>query len=277
MQEKTVSVHIIFDELVKAKIPALGERGAENNKLVLEQIALNGPLLPFDVLKSLGLKLKMYPTIHRRIMDLKNRRYLAEAGKRSTKRGEQTEKPMYGLTWRGFIASVSIEKVRKNLFQVLEKNPLLTLPEKDAIMLVLKEILTEADLETISKLFLEAYLKAIPNLEMIRDDQLWIWVFSIQNFPQLSQNVKLSKMPKDLLELLDKPAILKVIKEKIVPSIRQRKADIEGAYMLFRVLDAIGQAISKLDEKDKPSKKIREYIQKELPKMLSDKETEKVM
>lgn len=268
MQQKTISMHVNFDDLVKAKIPALGARGAKYNKLVLQQIALNGPLLPFDVLKNLGLNSTMYPTIHRRIMDLKRKGYLAEAGKRPTKRGEQTEKTMYGLTWKGFIASLSVRKVRQNIYCVLERNPLLTLPEKEAILLVLKEILSDQELEIVSELVLEAYLKAIPNLEIIRDDQLWLWFLAIRDFPQLPQN-KLSRIPKNLLELLDKPAILKLVKEKIVPLISQKRAEMEAAYMIFTMLDLIGQRISKLDERDKPSETIREYIQNELQKQIA--------
>jgi hypothetical protein len=43
----------------------------------------------------------------------------------------------------------ALKKVRENVFQALEKNPLLTLPEKEAVLSVLKGILTEQELETI--------------------------------------------------------------------------------------------------------------------------------
>ncbi|MCJ7635692.1 hypothetical protein MUP77_25280 [Candidatus Bathyarchaeota archaeon] len=278
MQGKTISMHINLDELVKSRIPALREKAAENNKLVLEQIALNGPLLPYDVKKNLNTKSKgspasiLYSTINRRIKDLKKRGYLAIAGKRLTERGKRTEEPAYGLTWRGFIASLSIAQVRENILQTLEKNPLLTLPEKQSILAVLKEIVTPQELGIITKPIFEAYLNAIPNVEMIRDDQLWIWLFAIDKFPKLPENFEFSRMPKDLVELLDRPPILKFVKEEIVPLVRQRTMEIKTIYEALRPLDQLCEYVLKLEDTNKPSKRIREYMQNKVPNNLRKKE-----
>ena len=283
MQNKTVSMHINLDELIKSRIPALREKAAENNKRILEQIALNGPLLPYDVHKNLNAKSKgstgpiLYSTINRRIKDLKKRGYLKAAGTRLTERGKQTEESMYGLTWRGFIASLSIAQVRENILQTLEKNPLLTLPEKESILVVLKEIIIPQELGIIAESIFEAYLNAIPNVEIIPDGQLWIWFFAINKFPPLPENFKLSKVPEDALELLDRPPIFKVLKEIVLPFVRQRAAEAKATYMMLEPFDRLGKYISDLDETDKPSEKVREYIQKELPKTISDKETQRAI
>lgn len=267
-----------FDELLKLKIPAL-RRAAENNTHILNHIASNGPLLPYDVfnnLKDKGIYTRTdYPTVNKRIRALKKKGYLSETGKRRIKRGKQTKESLYGLTWKGFIASLSIKEVRENIVQVLRKNPLLTLPEKESILYILEEITTPKELEIISNSLLEAYLRVIPNLEMIRDDQLWVWFFAINEFPQFPENFKLSKMPENGLELLDRPAFLKVVKEKIIPSIRQKTVETTRLYIFLSALNEIGEFIVKLDEKDKPSEKIKEYLENQLPRLFPDEQLEK--
>ncbi len=273
MSNVTAFRYTNFDELMKLKIPAL-RRAAENNIHILNQIALNGPLLPYDIfnnLKEEGIYVRTdYPTVNRRIRGLKKKGYLSEAGKRRTERGKRTKESLYGLTWKGFITILSIKEVRENVIQVLRKNPHLTFPEKESILQVLEEIITPEELEIISRSLLEAFMGVIPNLETIRDDQLLIWFFTINDLPRFPKNFKLSKMPKNAWELLDRPSIFKIIKEKIVPSIKQKTADITSLYILFRQLNEIGEFIAKLDEKDKPSKKIKEYLENQLPTQFSD-------
>jgi len=264
---ETVSMHINFDELLEMKIPIFSGKGADNTALILEHAAMNGPLLKYDIFKDLSFT--RYSTVSRRIDDLRKRGYLAEAGKRLTERGKQTEESMYGLTWRGFVASLSSKKVRGNIIHVLRNNPLLTLPEKESILLVIEEIVTPEEFETISKPILEAYLKAIPNLEMIRDDQLWVWLFAIRDFPRLPENFKLTKMPENVLELLDRPPILKVVKERIAPFIKRKTTEITEIYRIFQVLNELSNFIIKLDETDKPSIRIKEYAETQLSKLFS--------
>jgi hypothetical protein len=270
LPNETNSMHINLDDLIPMKIPIFTGRGADNAAVILEHIATTGPQLKYDVFKDLDFA--RYSTVSRRIDDLRTKGYLGEAGKRLTERGKQTEESMYGLTWRGFVASLSSKKVRANIINVLKKNPLLTLPEKDSVMTVLEEIITPEEFKTISKTILEAYLKVIPNIETIREDQLWIWLSAIRDFPILPENFKLTRMPENALELLDRPPILKVVKEKIAPFIKQKTNEITEAYIFFRALNELSTFITKLDEKDKPSVRIKEYAETQLPKLFSDGE-----
>lgn len=272
MPNENISMHINLDELLPMKIPIFAGMGADNAALILEHIAISGPLLKYDVFKNLAFA--RYSTVSRRIDDLRERGYLAEAGKRFTERGKHAKESMYGLTWRGFVASLSSKKVRASITHVLRKNPLLTLPEKESILTVLEEIITPEEFETISKPILEAYLNVIPNLEMIRDDQLWIWLSAIRDFSGLPENFKLTKMPENVLELLDRPLILKVIKERIIPFIKQITNEMTAVYMLFRALNELGNFIIKLDETEKPSIRIKEYAETQLPKLFSDGQIE---
>ena len=198
------------------KIPALSGKGSDNNRLILEYVALNGPQLKYRIFKDLEARgLDRYSTVSWRVDALTKTGYLAEALEIPTERGKQIKESGYGLTWRGFIASLSIKEVRENIFQTLERNPLLTFPEKDSILLVLKEIYSQHDLEAISELILEAYLKVIPNVELIKDENLWMCLLAIREFPPGLKDLKPSKMPEDAWNLLDKPAIFQLVKEKL--------------------------------------------------------------
>jgi len=264
--------HSNFNELVRAKIPSLGKRAAENNRAILEKIALEGPLLKYDVSKSLNLSISDYGTISRRIDALTKTGYLEEAGKRATRRGKQTEQSLYGLTWRGFIASLTIKEVRENTLQVLNRNPLLAFPEKEIILLVVKELVTRQEVETIARTILEAFLKTIPNLELVENEPMSMiaWLSSIKEI-KLPDGFELSRIQQDageLLRLLDKPAILQVVKKKIVPLIKQKTMETKAMYQIFLVLNEVGEFISNLEVEDQPSKKVREFYENELkPKL----------
>ena len=272
MSKKTTHPHSNLNELVKARIPALGKRAAENNKAILEKVALEGPLLKYDVSKSLNLSLSDYGTISRRIDALTKAGYLDEAGKRATRRGKQTKQSLYGLTWRGFIASLSIQEVRENTLQVLNRNPLLAFPEKEIILLVVKELVTRQEVETIARTILEAFLKTIPNLELVENEPMSMiaWLSSIKEI-KLPDGFELSRIQQDageLLRLLDKPAILQVVKKKIVPLIKQKTMETKAMYQIFLVLNEVGEFISNLEVEDQPSKKVREFYENELkPKL----------
>jgi hypothetical protein len=272
LSKKTTHPHSNLNELVKARIPALGKRAAENNKAILEKVALEGPLLKYDVSKSLNLSLSDYGTISRRIDALTKAGYLDEAGKRATRRGKQTKQSLYGLTWRGFIASLSIQEVRENTLQVLKRNPLLAFPEKEIVLLVLEELVTQRELETIARTILEAFLKTIPNLELVENEPMSMlaWLSSIKEikFPEAFKLSRLEHDAGELLKLLDKPAILQAVKEKLVPLVKQKTMETEAMYQMFLVLSEIGEFISNLEVEDQPSKKIREYYENKLkPKL----------
>jgi len=114
------------------------------------------------------------------------RGYLAEAGRIATERGKQEEESTYGLTWKGFVAGLAIKKVRENAFQVLKDNLLLTLPLKEFVLLVLEWIVTPHELEIVAEYVLEPYLRAIPNLELIEEEQLLMFLFSMGENPRFS-------------------------------------------------------------------------------------------
>jgi len=272
LSKTSTYLHSNFDELVKVKIPILGKKAAENNKAILEKIALEGPLLKYDVSKSLGRSLTDYGTISRRIDALTKTEYLKEAGKRATRRGKQTKQSLYGLTWRGFIASLTIKKVRENTLQVLKRNPLLAFPEKNTVLPILEELVTKQELETVARTVLEAFLKTIPNLEFVENEPMSIfaWLLSIKEEIEFPSGFKLSKIPKDAWELLDRPSILEVVKERIVPLVKQKAMEAKAMYHLFSVLNEVGEFISNLEVEDKPSKKIRNYYENELKPKLEE-------
>lgn len=269
--------HSILDELAMARIPVFGRRGAQNNKRILRSIALNGSSLKYDVCKNLELPLSRYGTISRRMDALKEGGYLGEAGSRATKRGKQEDQSLYGLTWRGFIASITMNEVRENILQVLRVNPLLDFPEKESVLPILGDLITNLELETITRSVLEAFLKTIPNLELVENEPMSIlaWLLSIKEEIKLPKGFKLSRIPKDAWELLDRPAILEVVKEKIVPLIKQKAMEIGVMYQIFSALDEAGDFISALEVEDQPSKKIKEFIETTLTPRLHSLEEEK--
>jgi len=271
LSKRSSTPHSNFDELVRTRIPALGRRAAANNKAILGKIALEGPLLKYGVCKSLDLHLSDYGTISRRIDALTKTAYLEEAGKRATSRGKQAKQSLYGLSWRGFIASLTIKEVRENILQVLKKNPLLAFPEKEIVLLAIEELVTPQELETIARTVLEAFLKAIPNLELVENSPMSIlaWFSSIKEI-KAPDGFKLSKLrsPEELLRLLDKPTILQTVKDKLVPFIKQKTRETKAAYQMFQILSEAGAFIAKLEVEDQPSKRIKEYYDNELkPKL----------
>ena len=277
------SPHINFNQLVEMKILALSGKKAKNNRLVLEHIAKNGPLLKYDIFKNLKTTgLDRYSTVHRRVDNLVKNGYLEESGKRVTKRGKQEEESMYGLTWRGFIASITIKEVRKNITQVLKRNPLLAFPEKEFILQIFSELVIPEELEIIVRSILEVYLKTIPSLELVKNESMSLlaWFLSIKEKPEFPEGFRLSKFPKDLtelLQLLDKPAILKAVKNRLVPLIKQKTMEIEVIYRLLSVFDEFGDFISALEVEDQPSKRVKEYIETELRSSLSDPDLKKML
>ena len=270
--------HSNLDELAKAQIPALGKRGGENNKRILKAIALNGTLLKYDVSKSLNLSLSDYGTISRRMDALTKAGYLKEAGKRATRRGKQAKQSLYGLTWRGVIASLTIKEVRGKILEVLKRNPLLAFPEKETILLILEDLVAPQELETIARPVLEAFLKTIPSLELVENEPMSIlaWLLSIRKeeikFPD---GFRLSRIPKDVWELLDRPTVLNVVKEKIVPIIRQKAREMRVMYELFAALDEAGDFLSSLQVEDQPSKKLKEFVETKLAPRLSSLEEDR--
>lgn len=208
-------MHIEPEELIKAKIGAFRGRDARNNKLVLETLALDGPLIKYDIFKTLKSKgVKHYPTISRRVDDLKERGYLAVAGKRLIKVGKRSEEsPTYALTWRGFIASLVIESVIRDIPSVLENNSLLKFPlppevPREMVISVLKELFTPREIGIIAHAILVGFLKALPeDLESISEGEYIMHMLpAFARAPEVKEKIE----KKDLTRLLQIPGLLEL-------------------------------------------------------------------
>ena len=264
MLKQNVISHINLDELCQMKIPALKGRARTNNLLILETIAAEGPLLKYDVYRKLRKRgIREYSTVTRRIDSLRERKYLDEASKRITERGKREAESMYGLTWKGFIASLVSENVQGNILKVIGKNPLLAIPEKEFVLLVLEDIFDPKEVKAIAEILLYGYLMAIPNLESIEEDELWIWI--LQALKEIPPDiVKVTEIPdrkKDLTKLLDNPRILQYLKDKILPKISEYERNLYILFQFFKILNELGDFVSKLDPEDKPSEKLKEYLE----------------
>lgn len=254
--------HINFENLAQIKIPALRGRAKINNLLILETLATEGPLLKYDVYKKLKKRgIPEYSTITRRIDSLRKKGYLDEADKRITERGKRKAESMYGLTRKGFIASLVNRKVRKHVLQVIEKDPLLVIPEKEFVLLVVREILDSKEVEIITSYLLYGYLKAIPDLESIEEEELGLWIFqALREISSKGINVTEISKKKDLTRLLDNPRILQYVKERILPLISEYERNFYVFFQLFKVLNQIGDYVKKLRPEDKPSDRLEEYL-----------------
>jgi DNA-binding MarR family transcriptional regulator/transposase len=255
--------HINLTELTPTKIPALAGRASITNLLILETIATEGPLLKYDVHKRLKERgIVEYSTITRRIDSLKEKGYLGEAGKRVTERGKQKAESLYGLTWKGFFASFTSQKTKQDILQVIEKNPLLVIPEKEFVLLVLREVFDSKEIEKITELLLYGCMKTISNLENIREEDLWLWVLQgIREIP--TGSLKIGAVPekkKDLLKLLDNPRILQYLKTRIIPIISEWERNLRVFLQIFEVLNQIGNFIKKLSPEDEPSERLKKYL-----------------
>ena len=253
-------LHSILQDLIELKIPVLSGKAADNNGQVLETLALNGPLLKYGILKHLDVR---YSTVSRRVDDLSKRGYLTETGTRTTKRGRQSEENMYGITWKGFIASLAIQSIRENVLQVFRKNPQLDIPERDLVLEVLDEIYSKEDLEVLSTSFLTGFLNSTaPPLDDVLDEDLKSWLLPALRAAPQDQWKRSDTM--NLFTLLDNTKILQYVKEKYIPLIAEYERQLFEAYQLIKIVNKIGIFLSNLDTKDKPSEKLIEYIGNDL-------------
>lgn len=231
-------MHIESEELISSKIAAFQGKDSRNNKLVLKILALDGPLIKYDIFKALKPEgIRNYPTISRRVDELKRRGYIENAGTRPTRVGKRVEEShTYGLRWKGFIACLALRDAQENFIRVFENNHLLekVLPNsvsKKMIINILRELFSKEELETISKGILEGYLMAIPdNLEsisegelaayivpaLIKSSQVWTLIgqkdlsklLSIKGFPELLSEV-ITSFETPLNQMLDAIQVLK--------------------------------------------------------------------
>jgi hypothetical protein len=271
--KQNTSPHTNLNELAQLKIPALKGIGRRNNLLILETIATEGPLLKYDVHKRLKKRgIQEYSTVTRRIDSLKERGYLDEAAKRITARGKRKAESMYGLTWKGFVASLVSRKVRRDALQVVERNLLLAIPEKEFVLLVLKEILNPGEVERIAEIVLEAFLKAIPNLEEIEEGKFAMWILpALGQIPPDVMKAEITEEKKDLTRLLDNPRILQYVKVRILPRISEFEQNLYLLFQFFKWLNQVGDFIKELHSEDerKPSERLKEYLKSAKPEEIA--------
>ena len=245
-------MHIEFEELVRARVHALQGRDAKNNKLVLETLALQGPLIKYDIFKALKQRdVKHYPTISRRVDDLKKRGYLDVAGKRLITVGKRSEEsPTYALTWRGFIASLSIESVIREMPRVLENDPLLEIPvPKEMAISVLKELFTPRENEIIMRALLEGFLRALPrDIESIEQEKYIAYIVpAMVETPKIREKFE----EKDLTKLLQIPGFLDFVWDLIDTFERQLSDSLSSIRIIKKELCKYIQIIQKSETKSK--------------------------
>jgi len=230
----------IEKELVESKISILRGKGSENNRLLLKTLALEGSLIKYDLFKALNEtgKESNYPTISRRVDDLLDRGYLEKVGKRTIVVGKRKDKSStYGLTWKGFIASLTIEPVAQNILRVLEKNPQLKLPfPRIATLKIIRELFMDRELELIGQALLTGYLKAIPkDLESLKPEQYLAYLLpALTEAPQIREKFK----EKDLSGLLQIPEVFEFVSKSINDAEKMLEESLSGIRELKKYLNA---------------------------------------
>lgn len=195
--------------LVESKIAILRGKGSENNRLLLEMLALEGPLIKYDLFKKFkkqGIG-AYYPTVSRRVDDLVARSYLRIVGKRIIVVGRRRSwSPTYGLTWKGLISSLTSDLVLNKVVQVFERNPQLELPfPREPTLAIVRELFTDRELKLIGRALLTGYLKAIPkDLASLTQEQLLAYLVpAITEAPQIKEKFA----EKDLSDLMKIPEV----------------------------------------------------------------------
>jgi len=235
-------MHIEYEDLIRTKVPALHGRDAKNNKLILETVALHGPLIKYDIFKALKSKgVKHYSTISRRVDDLKKRGYLDIAGKRLTIVGKRREEsPTYALTWRGFIASLEIETVIGDIPRVLETNPLLVfdLPykvPKEMLVNVMRELFTPLEMRIIARTLLIGFLRALPrHIESVKQENYLAYL--VPGFAEMP-DIREKFEEKDLTKLLQIPGFLELALNLVKTYEGQLSEALNGMRVIERELE----------------------------------------
>lgn len=275
------------DVLIESKIPAYRGTKAHNNRLVLGYFSRKGPSLPYDAFKDMRneghYKENQYPTVYRRIKDLVEKGYLREAGERSTKRGKRTEEIQYGVSWKGLVASLAIEDVRKKMLDVIELNLNsldFELRQNTGIYLnalfpsikkIIETIYSQAQIETIVLLVFKVYLESsAPSLDNLRDAsgiENLIWTMHVaqatmSEIEALPEGEGIPAMR--IIELFDDPSILHIAQSLLPQTSERFKESLENQYrLLVHIPGKIGTILQGLSPEDKPSLKVKEFLEKE--------------
>ena len=231
-------MHTEFEELVRDKIHAFRGRDEKNNRLVLEALALQGPLIKYDIFKVLkSRKVKHYPTISRRVDNLRKRGYLDVAGKKAVTIGKKREESStYALTWRGFIASLTIEGVAKEACRILRIDPLLEIPfPKEMTINVLNELLTPVEIEILVHALLEGFLRALPrDIESTEQEKYLAYIV-----PALVETPKIQERfeKKDFSRLFKIPGFLEFAVDLVDSFEKQLMASLTGIQTIRKELE----------------------------------------
>jgi hypothetical protein len=206
--------------------------------MILKTLALKGPLIKYDLFKAIGsLKEIAYPTISRRVDDLVDRGYLQTAGTRTIIVGKrEDESSTYGLTWKGVIASLTIESVARSILTVLEKNPYLDLPfPREGPLRIVRELFTDEELRSIGQAFLTGYLTAIPrDLESLKPEQLIVYAFpAMSEMPQIQDKIG----EKDLSGLMQIPEVYSFFSKMLRDTEKTLEQTLFGIKEMRKALD----------------------------------------
>lgn len=239
-------MHIGIEELTRIRIPALRGRHESNNRLVLETLALQGPLIKYDIFKALKHRgTKHYPTISRRVDDLKKKGYVGVSGKRVITVGRRVERsPTYSLTWMGFVASLSIRTAARKVPAVLKNNPLLKIPfPKKLVVSVLDELFTPREIEVLVHALLEGFLRAIPrDIESIEQEKYIAYLVpAIVETPEIRERFE----GKDLTKLYQIPGFLDYVLNLIDNTERQLTEFLAGVQTVKKDLNTYIQSTQK--------------------------------
>ncbi len=230
--------HIGIEELTRIRIPALRGRHESNNRFVLETLALHGPLIKYDIFKLLKPEgVKHYPTISRRVDDLKKKGYIGASGKRVINVGRRVDKsPTYSLTWRGFVATLSIETVARKAPTVLQNNPLLKIPfPKKLVVRALDELFSPREIEAIVNALLEGFLRAIPrDVESIEQEKYIAYLVpAMVETPEIRERFE----RKNLTKLYQIPGFLDYVLNLISNAEKQLTDALEGVQAIKKELN----------------------------------------
>jgi len=151
-------------------IRAFEGRDSKTNKLILKALAFNSHSIKWEIFKEIGEV--SWATISRRVDDLEKRGYIRKTGKRRVRIANRKEDTFeYGLTWKGFVAPLTISKVQ-NITEVLENNPQLKLPLPVDFKLI-RKVLGDEQIEKILKIAFETAIKPMNyDLESIEEKMI---------------------------------------------------------------------------------------------------------
>jgi hypothetical protein len=159
--------------------------------------------------------------------------------------------------------------------QVIERNPLLIIPEKEFVLLILKDLFNPEEVGRIANIVLYGYLKAIPNLEDIEEEKLGTWVLpALGEIPPDAIKAEMLEQKKDLTRLLDNPRILQYVKDKILPRIAEYEKNLNLFLQFLKLLHQVGDFIRELnpESKPRPSEKLKEYLKNMKPSITNWRE-----